>query len=206
MRIERIQYPKSNCKRCREELVFEYPNCVVSPFSQHVSGRNTPIGAGEREHDREGKDARRQWGPAPPHATRRSEFPSEDLTIFMDCWVFTGCLGVRRQGASAAVRHPKFRIPAGGLKLRFFKSRSDQRIQSTYLNALIRRAGCSRRIFWVFCTVFAPFWARKNEEKKMQKQKFRKKIGGFVWGFIHVYPGVYLSSDHAIPGSGSNWN
>jgi len=82
--------------------------------------------------------------------------------------MFTGCLGVRRQGA--AVRHPKFGIPTGGLKLRFFTSRSDQRIRSTYINALIRRAGCSRRIFWVF----AQFWARENEGKKMQKQKFQK--------------------------------
>jgi len=77
VRIERIQYPKSNRKRCREELVFEYPNGVVIPFSQHVSGRETPVGAGERGHHREGKDA-------------------------------------RRQGVSAAARHPTFGIPVGG--------------------------------------------------------------------------------------------
>jgi len=203
VRIERIQYPKSNRKRCREELVFEYPNGVVIPFSQHVSGRNTPIRAGERGHDREGKGARRHGGSAPPHATRRSEFPSEDLTIFMDYWMFTGCLGVRRQGA--AVRHPKFGIPTGGLKLRFFTSRSDQRIRSTYINALIRRAGCSRRIFWVFCTVLGAGKrgeedARTKKSKKLgeNRGKTGKKIGGlsgglsmFTRGFI--YPQMNLN-------------
>ena len=37
VRVELIQYPKFNQQRCREELVFEYPNGTVVPFSQHVS-------------------------------------------------------------------------------------------------------------------------------------------------------------------------
>ena len=37
VRIELIQYPKFNQQRCREELVFEYPNGNVVAFSQHVS-------------------------------------------------------------------------------------------------------------------------------------------------------------------------
>ena len=48
VRIELIQYPKFNQQRCREELVFEYPNGTVVAFSQHVSAQRELAGGGLR--------------------------------------------------------------------------------------------------------------------------------------------------------------
>ena len=93
--------------------------------------------------------------------------------------MFTGCLGARRhRSCRPEVRNSRRRIKTSIFQIE---------VPSTHINALIRRAVCSMRIFGVFFTVLgAEKRGEKDAKTTFQKKRGenRKKTGTKSWGVL----------------------